>query len=201
MRRGLLALGLPVWLAAQSSVLEILVVEGEGAVHLAGSRVAKSLSVRVTDELGKPVKGALVSFRLPEEGPSGAFANGLNTEVVLTGADGLASAPPIRWNRQAGPFHVRVAAVKDQSRAGTAVSQYLSERASGKGTDSGASESERRVSSGSKLRSKWVIIAVVAAGAAAAGFTTGWTAQRGSPAATTAATVRIGSPTISVGKP
>lgn len=202
MKRTPLALILPVLMAAQGSLLEIQVIEGEGAVYLAGSRVSKSLTVRVVDELGKPVKGVLVSFRLPEEGPGGAFANGLNTEVVQTGEDGMASAPAIRWNRQTGPLHVRVAAVKDQARAGTAVSQYLSERPAAKGTGPAGSESRRPLPSRSKLRSKWVIIALVVAGAAGAGFTTGWTAQRGSQsAATTATPARIEPPTISVGKP
>jgi len=201
MSRTPLVLVLPVLLAAQGPLLQIQVIEGEGAVHLAGSRVSKSLSVRVADELGRPVKGALVSFRLPEEGPSGVFANGLSTEVVLTGEDGVVSAPAIRWNRQAGPFHVRVAAVKDQSRAGTAVSQNLSEHLAAKGTEPGTSESRSHKSSHSKLRGKWVIIGLVAAGAAAAGFTTGWTAQRGPQATTTTTPARIGTPTISIGKP
>ena len=202
MSRSPLVLVLPVLLAAQGSLLEIQVIEGEGAMHLAGSRVSKSLTVRVTDELGKPVKGALVSFRLPEEGPGGVFANGLNTEVILTGEDGVATTPAIRWNRQAGPFHVRVAAVKDQSRAGTAVSQHLSERLAAKGTGPAVSESRRPLPARSKMRSKWVIIALVVAGAAGVGFTTGWAAQRGpQSAATTATPARIERPTISIGKP
>src|SRR5450759_2238919 len=98
-----LSLGLASCLAAQTAVvsppaatrevaiLQIRVVEGEGAVQAAGSRATRGLSVEVTDETGKPVGGAAVNFRLPDEGPGGVFANGMKTEVVITAPDGRAT--------------------------------------------------------------------------------------------------------------
>jgi len=203
LRRGALALTAAALLTAQSTLLQIQVIEGEGAVHLAGSRVSKSLTVRVTEELGNPVKGAIVSFRLPEEGPSGLFANGLNTEVVTTGEDGRAWVSAIRWNRLTGPFHIRVAAVRGESRAGTAVSQSLSNILTGRDLRSGPRVVGPRASLASRwrLRSKWVVIGLLAAGAAGAGFATGWARQPKSEPSATLQPVRIGSPTISIGKP
>jgi hypothetical protein len=38
--------------------------------------------VEITDETGKPISGAAVSFHLPEDGPGGTFASGLRTDLV-----------------------------------------------------------------------------------------------------------------------
>jgi hypothetical protein len=76
---------------AQVAVLQIHFIEGEGAVHAPGSRTPRPLTVEVTDETGKPVSGAAVSFHLPDEGPGGAFANGLRTEVAITDVQGRVS--------------------------------------------------------------------------------------------------------------
>ncbi len=77
------------WAAAapgQVAILQIRVIEGEGAVHLPGARSSRPIAVEITDETGRPVAGAAVSFHLPEDGPGGAFVNGLRTEVVITDA-------------------------------------------------------------------------------------------------------------------
>jgi hypothetical protein len=41
----------------------------DGAVYRKGARATRGLTVLVTDETGKPLEHAAVSFRLPEEGP------------------------------------------------------------------------------------------------------------------------------------
>jgi len=58
-------------------------------VHPAASRSARPITVEITEETGKPVAGAAVSFHLPEEGPGGTFVNGLRTEVVITDGRGM----------------------------------------------------------------------------------------------------------------
>ncbi len=117
--RAVIALLAPLLVAAQdAAILQIRVLEGDGAIHALGSRSSRPLSVQVADETGRPVSGAAVSFRLPDEGPGGAFASGMRTEVVVTGADGRASVWGIQWNRAAGPFQVRITTVKGPSRAG-----------------------------------------------------------------------------------
>jgi hypothetical protein len=102
------------------------VVEGEGLVHPAGTRSARPLTVLICDETGKPVEGAAVSFRLPDEGPGGSFRGGLRTEVARTGANGQASLRNVEWNALPGPFQIRVIAARDRTRAGIAVPLYLS---------------------------------------------------------------------------
>ena len=189
---------------AETAILQIRVVEGEGAIHAAGSKAARGLSLEVTDETGKPVGGAAVSFRLPEEGPSGVFANGMKTEVVISGADGRATVWGMQWNRQEGPFQIRITAAKGQARAGTTVSQYLSQTVVAK-TGGGVVILPGSKQPGKSSR-KWLWITVLAVGAAAGGgLALGM--GRGSsstavtaPAASTQPTT-IGSPVVSIGKP
>ena len=66
---------LAVMLRAQDpAIVQIKVIEGEGAVYAVGSRATRGIAIQVTDETGRPVEGASVSFRLPDDGPSGSFA-------------------------------------------------------------------------------------------------------------------------------
>jgi hypothetical protein len=181
--------------AAQTAILQIRVVEGEGAVHSPGSRTGRAVTVEVADDSGKPVPGAAVSFHLPEDGPGGSFVNGLRTDVAITDAHGRATARGFLPNRLPGRFQLRILASKQQARAGTVSFQYIGE--SGAGTVSAA-----------KSNKKWVALAAAAAG----GVLAGAMAARGSggkaiaptpPATTGPAPVvpTIGTPTISVGKP
>jgi len=185
------ALTLPLLLAAQTAVLQIRVVEGEGAVRAAGSRVTAPLTVMVTDEIGKPVEGVAVSFRLPDEGPGGTFANGMKTEVAVTGANGRATTTAIHWNHIPGPLRIRITAVKGQARAGMVVSQYLSGDAPRRGGGARLSRSKNR----------WLAVTAVVASAAAAGFTVGWTKNSKPGQGAASGPVRVGPPAISIGKP
>jgi hypothetical protein len=108
-----------------SVIVQLRVVEGEGMVYPVGARATRGLTVLVTDETGKPVEGAAVSFRLPEEGPSGTFSGGLRTQVVTTQGDGKATVWGMQWNKTPGPLEIRITAVKDQARAGIVSTQYL----------------------------------------------------------------------------
>jgi hypothetical protein len=181
--------------AAQVAILQIRVLEGEGAVHAPGSRGARPLTVEVTDETGKPVEGAAVSFHLPEEGPGGVFANGMRTEVAVTDSRGHASAHGLQLNRAPGRFQIRIVASKEQARAGIVSFQYIA------GPGSGAAAPTAGSSHGYR---KWVVVALLAGGGAAAGILAA--GKSGStPAAATAPAptivLTIGTPTITVGKP
>jgi len=109
-------------------ILQIRVLRGEGLVSTAGSKSASPLLVQVSDETGRPVQGATVSFRLPEDGPGGLFRGGLHTDVAITGADGKAAMGTVLWGRTPGPVHIKVVAAKDRTRSGIVVSQYLAEQ-------------------------------------------------------------------------
>jgi len=184
------------------AILHLKVIEGEGAVHVAGSRSATPLTVQVTDEVGRPVEGATVSFRLPVSGPSGVFASGLPTEVLVTGPDGRAGVSGIRWGSEAGPVRIRITAVRGQARAGVISEQFLVEPTAVARPAPGP-----RRPSVSRGQGRWLTVALVAAGAAAGGLALGLAGKsQGAaslPGATTAQNpgVQIGAPTIQVGKP
>lgn len=184
------------------AILQIRVVEGDGAVHAAGTRATRGLIVEVTDETGKPVAGAAVNFRLPDEGPGGVFANGMKTEVVITSPDGRAALWGMQWNRVEGPFQIRVTAAKGQARAGTVVSQYLSLAVASKQSGPAAS---RALAAPAKPRSKWLWIGVLVAGSAvggglAAGLAKGSRTNTATTTSTTPA-LTVGTPVVTIGKP
>lgn len=186
---------------AQIAVLHIQVMEGEGAVNAAGSRNARPLIVEVTDETGRPVEGASVSFHLPEEGPGGTFGNGLRTDVTVTDARGRANLHTMLLNRTPGRVPIRIVASKEQARAGIVSFQYIAEPKNGAAP---ASSSKSRPS-WMHGPLKWVVVAALAGGAATVGaLVAGKSGSSGSPttsASTTSAGITIGSPSLSVGKP
>src|SRR5688500_1239305 len=81
------------------ATLRIRVLDGEGAIHTAGTRSSQPIVVFLTDESGRPVEGASVSVRLPDEGPTGVFASGMRTEIAVTGPDGRIAIRSIQWAR------------------------------------------------------------------------------------------------------
>jgi hypothetical protein len=164
------------------------VVEGDGVTYALGSRATRGITVEVTDETGRPIDGATVSFRLPEGGPSGAFASGAKTEIATTRSDGRASAWGMQWNRSAGLMEIRITASKGQTRAGIVCSQYLSASAD-------AGTRSHKLSGGGH---KWVWIALGVAGAAGAAVF-GAAVVGKSSSSPAAAAVQIGAPTIILG--
>ncbi len=61
--------------------LNIVIVEGEGAINNIRQRTAREPIVQVEDENHRPVAGAAVLFLLPENGPGGTFANGARSSA------------------------------------------------------------------------------------------------------------------------
>jgi hypothetical protein len=180
---------------AQVAVIQIQVMEGEGAVHPPGSKSSRPLTVAITDETGQPVAGAAVAFHLPQDGPSGMFVNGLRTEVSTTDSRGRAALHGLQVNRTPGKFQIRIVASKEQARAGAVSSQYIAELQAG-----AASTRAARAVHG---RGKWIALAVLAGGGAIGAILA--TGRSGStaptPATPAAPTLTIGAPGISVGKP
>ena len=194
----LLALSLSVSLTATLNaavIVQLRVVEGEGAVSGTGTRATRGITVQATDEAGRPVDGASISFRLPDEGPSGVFASGLRTEVVTTKADGRATIWGMQWNKSAGQFEIRITAVKDQARAGIVSSQYLSNTATGKSVTSAGGFQVSHHS-----RNKWLLISAAVAGAGA-GMVFAKSSQTAKATVAPTAPTQIGSPSILIGRP
>lgn len=198
---------------AAPALLRIRIVEGDSAVHTAGTRSTQPIVVFLADETGQPVANASVSVRLPEEGPSGMFTSGLRSEVLLTGLDGRVAIRGIQWNRVAGAMAVRITASKGEARAGIISTQYLTEPAGAQARRAGGESSSPRQqpSVDSGPRSKWVVVAALVGAAAAGGVAAAARGGRGAtpaagppPAATTqppVPTVSIGAPVITVGRP
>ncbi len=227
---GALVLALPCVAMAQIAVLQIKVLEGEAAVHPAGARIPHPLTVEVTDETGRPVAGAAVSFQLPPEGPSGLFSNGLRTDLVLTDASGRASIHSVQLNRTGGQFRIRITAVKEQARAGAVSTQYIAGNHSGAAAASGkpgpAATAQTTAKSGeitptttarttaksgdvtpttSKMGSgshkKWLVLAVIVAAGAGAAFVGVSRASAASKSTVSSSVVSIGTPTVTIGNP
>jgi hypothetical protein len=72
----------------------------------AGTDFAVPLAVTVTDDDGNAVAGAAVTFSAPASGASGVFAGAGATAVVLTDANGVATAPDFSANETAGGYIV-----------------------------------------------------------------------------------------------
>ena len=94
------------------------------------------------------------------EGPGGSFANGLRTEVAVTDAQGRVSMHGLQVNRCIpGRFQIRIIANKEQARAGVVSSQYVAEPRSGVAA-----------AAAPRSHARWVVVAALVGGGAAAGI-------------------------------
>lgn len=173
------------------AILQIRVIEGEGVAYPLGGRATRGVTIQVTDETGKPVEGASVSFRLPEEGPSGTFSSGSRAEIALTKPDGRAAAWGMQWNHTEGSFEIRITAVKGQARAGTVCAVYLSKA-------SVESDSPAPMKLGRNHKWLWITLAV-AGGAGVAVAVAALAGKSSTPIGPPVTPTSIGTPTIVIG--
>ena len=174
------------------ATLQIRVIEGEGAAYPLGGRATRGVTVQVSDQTGKPVEGVAVSFRLPDEGPSGTFSSGSRAEIATTKADGRASAWGMQWNRIEGPFEIRITAAKGQARAGTVCAVVLSKATM-------ANDSPAPIKLARSHKWLWVSLAVV--GGAGVAVALAALTRKSSVPAGTATTPTISAPTVAIGPP
>ena len=100
--------------------LNIVIVEGEGAINNIRQRTAREPVVRVEDENRRPVAGAVVVFILPESGPGGTFPNGARSLTVVTDSQGQAVAKGFTPSQVTGKFQIQIeAAYQELSATGT----------------------------------------------------------------------------------
>ena len=104
--------------------LNIVVVEGEGAINNVRQRVARDPVVRVEDENHKPIAGVAVVFTLPTEGATGEFSNGAKSLTIMTDGEGRAAAQSLRMNQVAGKIPIHVNASFRGLTARTSIMQY-----------------------------------------------------------------------------
>lgn len=118
----------PARVAAQTEVvpssIQLLVIEGEGAINRLGQRAAREPIVEVQDQNKRPLAGAAIVFTLPTQGPSGEFSNGSKTLTVLTDEQGRASASGLRVNSLSGKLQIHVNASFKGQTARTMITQF-----------------------------------------------------------------------------
>lgn len=103
--------------------LNLVIIEGEGAINNIRQRVSREAIVQVEDENRKPVAGATVVFLLPNEGASGVFTDGSRMLTVTTDQNGRAAMRGFQPNNQAGQFQIRVTASFRGVTASTVINQ------------------------------------------------------------------------------
>ncbi|HEV3200714.1 MAG TPA: hypothetical protein VGZ73_22580 [Bryobacteraceae bacterium] len=103
--------------------LNVVVVEGDGAINNIKRRTSRETIVRVEDENHKPVAGAAVAFLLPADGPGGTFTSGAKSVSVVTDKAGRAAMPRLQVNSNPGSYSIGVYA----SHAGLASSATISQ--------------------------------------------------------------------------
>src|SRR5277367_3821461 len=103
--------------------LNIVIVEGDGALNDIRQRTAREPIVQVEDENHKPIAGAAVLFTLPGSGPGGAFAGGAQTFSTVTDSAGRAVAHGLRPNSVSGSYNIHVRVTYNGSTTETNIHQ------------------------------------------------------------------------------
>jgi len=109
--------------APSPAQLNVIIVEGEGAINNIRQRTAREPIVQVEDENRRPIAGAAVLFVLPDSGPGGTFANGARSLQVMTDSEGRAIARGLRLNNIEGKFQIEVHASYKGVTANTVIHQ------------------------------------------------------------------------------
>jgi hypothetical protein len=172
----------PAWAQQPTAALRIVIVEGDGAINNVRQRVNREPIVQVEDENRKPVAGAVVLFFLPEQGPSGTFANGSRMLMAITDNQGQARASGIRPNNQSGPLQMRVTASFQGLTASAVITQT--------NVAGAAAASAGGLSTTAKI---WLIVGI-AGGAAAGGIVAATHNSGPAPIVLTPGTPTVGGP-------
>ncbi len=98
-----------------ASKLNIVVLNGDGAINNIKSRTARETIVEVRDENNKPVAGASVVFLLPDSGPGVVGPNGSRMITTVTDSNGRAAARGLKPNSQAGKYNLQIRANYQQA--------------------------------------------------------------------------------------
>jgi len=182
-------LGLPPGFAAAAAQeppvpakLNIVIVEGEGAINNVRQRTAREPIVQVEDENRRPIAGAAVLFMLPDSGPSGVFANGGRTLQMKTDSAGRAVAKGLRANQVEGKFQIQVQASFQGVTASTTITQVNSVLTAGAG--------------GGGISAKLIAVLAAVGGAAAVGVVLATRGGGSQPPTQNPTTISAGTPTV-----
>ncbi len=92
--------------------MQIVILDGEGALNNIQERTAREPIVQVQDHNHKPIAGASVLFAIHggSAGAGGSFAGGATSLSVTTGTDGIAHATGLLPNGEKGSWQIAVSA-------------------------------------------------------------------------------------------
>ena len=139
--------------------LNVVIVEGEGAINNLKQRTSRETIVQVEDENHRPVAGAAVAFLLPGNGPSATFAGGAKSATIVTDNAGRAVMPQLQPNQLVGQFQVHVTASANGQQATATISQSNASSAASSASAAHSAISGKTIA---------IIVGVAAAGAAGA---------------------------------
>jgi hypothetical protein len=108
-------------LIAQES-LRVVIVDGDKAINIVGSKTAVQPVVEVRGAGGSPIKDAAVTFLLPQSGAGAQFSGGKKSAVIKTGGDGRAVAPEMQAVG-AGSFRIEIQAAFQGKKAQASITQ------------------------------------------------------------------------------
>ena len=93
---------------------QIVHVSGNNQHSTPNSAFPIPLKVAATDNQGNPVSGVSITFTAPSSGPSGTFAdtNTNTADPVITGLDGIATAPQFTANGELGSYNVLASSIE-----------------------------------------------------------------------------------------
>jgi hypothetical protein len=159
------SISIPLAPAAQAQnvapMLNIVIVEGEGAINNIRQRTAREPIVQVEDENHKPVAGAVVIFAITNQGAGGSFAGGTHTLSVVTDAQGRAVARGFHPNNVQGQYQIHVTASHNGQTANANITESNVVAAGAATTVAAAGISGKLIA---------VIVVAVAAGAAGGAY-------------------------------
>ncbi len=167
---------------AAPSKLNIVIVEGEGAINNIRQRTAREPIIQVEDENHRPVAGAVVVFLLPDRGPGATFPDGSRNLTVTTDSQGRAAARGLRPNNASGQYQIRVTASFQGQTATTMITQTNMAIAAG--------------AAAGGISAKLIAILAVVGGAAVAGGVVAATRGNGDSAAPAPVVVTPGTPSV-----
>jgi hypothetical protein len=170
--------------------LNLVIVEGDGAINNIRQRTAREPIVQVEDENHKPIAGAVVVFLLPNQGAGATFADGSHSLTVITDNQGQAVARGLRPNTGQGQFQIHVNASFNGLTTSAIITQTNAAGAAGAGAAAAGGISGKLIA---------VLIAVGAAaagGAYAATHTGGSSTTNAPPAAAVTTSIAAGAGTV-----
>lgn len=105
--------------------MQIVILDGEGALNNIQERTAREPIVQVQDHNHKPIAGASVLFAIHggSSGAGGAFAGGATSLSVTTGPDGIAHAAGLLPNGEKGAWQITVSASYGALTAATIINE------------------------------------------------------------------------------